>query len=186
MRSPQYLGAQLVGAALGIGLGFWGAQRTRFLMAGERLYYVPHTYTGIAVSLLFVGRLEPRKGVMVLLKAYRRLCVAGLPVRLLIAGGGAEEATLRRFVTENRLPGVDFLGVFDDADAPALYASCDIFCAPSIYGESFGVVLAEALGVRKSQVELVRGTTSRQKHFLIRDITPDDLAARLAGVLGSV
>jgi hypothetical protein len=57
LRSTQYLGAQLAGAALGIGMGFWGAQRTRFLMAGERLYYVPHTYTGIAVSLLFVGRL---------------------------------------------------------------------------------------------------------------------------------
>ena len=35
----------------------WGAQRTRFLMVGERLHYVPHTYTGIAVSLLFLGRL---------------------------------------------------------------------------------------------------------------------------------
>jgi hypothetical protein len=60
LRSPQYLGAELAGAALGIGLGFWGAQRTRFLMVGEQLYYVPHTYTGIAVSLLFLGRLVYR------------------------------------------------------------------------------------------------------------------------------
>jgi hypothetical protein len=57
LRSQQYLGAEIVGAALGIGLGVWAAQRTRFLMVGERLHYVPHTYTGIAVSLLFVGRL---------------------------------------------------------------------------------------------------------------------------------
>src|SRR5580658_6972127 len=56
LRSQQYLGAEIVGAALGIGLGIWGAQRTRFLMYGERLHYVPHTYTGIAVSLLFLGR----------------------------------------------------------------------------------------------------------------------------------
>jgi hypothetical protein len=60
LRSAQYLGAECAGAALGIGLGIWGAQRTRFLMAGERLYYVPHTYTGIAVSLLFVARLVYR------------------------------------------------------------------------------------------------------------------------------
>jgi hypothetical protein len=60
LRSQQFLSAELVGAALGIGLGIWGAQRTRFLMVGERLHYVPHTYTGIAVSLLFVGRLVYR------------------------------------------------------------------------------------------------------------------------------
>jgi hypothetical protein len=60
LRSQQYLGAEIVGAALGIGLGIWGAQRTRFLMVGERLHYVPHTYTGIAVSLLFLGRLVYR------------------------------------------------------------------------------------------------------------------------------
>jgi len=60
LRSQQYLGAEIVGAALGIGLGIWGAQRTRFVMVGERLHYVPHTYTGIAVSLLFLGRLVYR------------------------------------------------------------------------------------------------------------------------------
>jgi hypothetical protein len=57
LRSAQYLWAELAGAALGIGLGAWGAGRTGFLMYRERLHYVPHTYTGIAVSLLFLGRL---------------------------------------------------------------------------------------------------------------------------------
>jgi len=57
LRSTQFLTAELAGAALGVGLGLWGAERTRFLMYGERLHYVPHTYTGIAVSLLFLGRL---------------------------------------------------------------------------------------------------------------------------------
>jgi hypothetical protein len=56
-RSVQFLTAELVGAALGIALGLWGAKRTRFMKDGERLYYIPHTYTGIAVSLLFLGRL---------------------------------------------------------------------------------------------------------------------------------
>jgi hypothetical protein len=60
LRSAQYLAAELTGAALGLGLGVWGARRTRFLMRGGRLHYVPHTYTGIAVSLLFLGRLAFR------------------------------------------------------------------------------------------------------------------------------
>jgi hypothetical protein len=60
LRSAQYLSAEIAGAALGIALGIWGAQRTRFMMYGGRLHYVPHTYTGIAVSLLFLGRLAFR------------------------------------------------------------------------------------------------------------------------------
>ncbi len=57
LRSAQFLSAELIGAALGIGMAFWGAERTRFQMHEGRLHYVPHTYTGIAVSLLFLGRL---------------------------------------------------------------------------------------------------------------------------------
>jgi hypothetical protein len=57
LRSGQFLWAELVGAVLGVGLASWGAPRTRFQMYQERLHYVPHTYTGIVVSLLFLGRL---------------------------------------------------------------------------------------------------------------------------------
>ena len=60
LRSSQFLASELVGAAFGLGLGVWGAQQTRFLMFGGRMHYVPHTYTGIAVSLLFLGRLAFR------------------------------------------------------------------------------------------------------------------------------
>ena len=107
---------------------------------------------GARITLLFVGRLEPRKGVLVLLKAYRRLCEDGLPVRLGIAGAGSEEAMLRRYAARHRLQDVSFLGQFPDADAPALYAACDIACAPSPYGESFGIVIAEAMAAGKPVV----------------------------------
>src|SRR5260370_29077025 len=60
LRSAQYLWAELAGAALGVGLGVWGAERTRFMMYGGRLHYVPHTYTGVAISLLFLGPLAFR------------------------------------------------------------------------------------------------------------------------------
>ena len=107
---------------------------------------------GAKVTLLFVGRLEPRKGVMVLLRAYRRLCRDGLPVRLLIAGSGSEETALRAYVGRHGLPDVSFLGQFADDEAPGLYAACDIACAPSPYGESFGIVIAEAMAAGKPVV----------------------------------
>jgi len=107
---------------------------------------------GGKIALLFVGRLEPRKGVNILLKAYRRLCADGLPVSLAIAGVGSEDAALRGYVDRHRLPDVSFLGRFDDAQASALYGACDIFCAPSPYGESFGIVIAEAMAAGKPVV----------------------------------
>jgi hypothetical protein len=60
LRSVQFLAAEFSGAVFGLGLGIWGAQRTRFVMHDGQMHYVPHTYTGIAVSLLFVGRLAYR------------------------------------------------------------------------------------------------------------------------------
>src|ERR1700722_13514720 len=49
LRSAEFLTAVLGALVLGVGLGVWGARRTRFLNSGDRLHYVPHTYTGIAV-----------------------------------------------------------------------------------------------------------------------------------------
>jgi hypothetical protein len=66
LRSAAFAGAALSGMAVGVLLALWGASRTRFERAGARLYYVPHTYTGIAVSLLVVGRVSFR-----LLQAYQ-------------------------------------------------------------------------------------------------------------------
>jgi hypothetical protein len=54
--STEFLSAVLAGVAAGVALALWGAARTRFLKIDQQLYYVPHTYTGIAVSLLFLGR----------------------------------------------------------------------------------------------------------------------------------
>lgn len=97
------------------------------------------------VNILFLGRLEPRKGAAILLAAYRRLCADDLPVRLLIAGDGDLAPMLRAEVAKRDLPRVEFIGRFPDADAPRWYATGDIFCAPSMYGESFGIVLTEAM-----------------------------------------
>jgi phosphatidylinositol alpha-mannosyltransferase len=112
----------------------------------------PHRVEGEPLTILFVGRLEPRKGVGLLLEAFRRLSQDGVGARLVIAGEGAEEPALRRYAAEHGLDDVVFAGRFEDADAPAIYAACDVVCAPSPYGESFGIVIAEAMASGKPVV----------------------------------
>lgn len=60
LKSVQFFGAEVAGLVAGIALALWGASRTRYRSEGDQLYYVPHTYTGIVVSLLFIGRLAYR------------------------------------------------------------------------------------------------------------------------------
>lgn len=60
LNPAAFLGAMIAGGAAGAALGVWGANHTRFEYFRGVLNYVPHTYTGIAVSLLFLGRLAYR------------------------------------------------------------------------------------------------------------------------------
>jgi hypothetical protein len=60
LRSTGFLAGEAAGAVLGAAFALWGAKRTRFLVQNAQLYYVPHTYAGIAVSLLVVGRIAYR------------------------------------------------------------------------------------------------------------------------------
>jgi hypothetical protein len=57
VSAQNFVVPELVGVGLGAALALWGASRTRFETADGRRYYIPHTYVGIAVTLLFVGRL---------------------------------------------------------------------------------------------------------------------------------
>jgi hypothetical protein len=60
LRDGGYSMAGLTGTAAGIALALWGASRTRFVRDGERLFYIPHSYTGLAVSALVFGRIVYR------------------------------------------------------------------------------------------------------------------------------
>lgn len=60
LHSRMFCAAELLGMTSGIALGVWGSTRTRFQTIDGRLHYVPHTLTGVAVSLLLVGRLAYR------------------------------------------------------------------------------------------------------------------------------
>ncbi|HEX6290008.1 MAG TPA: glycosyltransferase family 4 protein [Herpetosiphonaceae bacterium] len=97
------------------------------------------------VNLLYLGRLEQRKGVAHLVRAFARLQRQYPNLRLVIGGDGPERATLGRLVQEHALERVVFLGYVPSADLPRLFASADLFCAPATYAESFGIVLIEAM-----------------------------------------
>lgn len=97
------------------------------------------------INLLFVGRLDKRKGIEYLLKAYQRLSRVEPRVRLIIIGDGPEKKKARDFVKKENLKEVKFVGYVSSQDLPSYYATADIFCSPATHGESLGVVLLEAM-----------------------------------------
>lgn len=96
-------------------------------------------------TILFVGRLEKRKGVKYLLKAFAELNSRMHNVELVIAGDGTDREKLEEQAAELQLRNVKFLGYVDDDTKKKLFAEADLFCAPAIFGESFGIVLLEAM-----------------------------------------
>ncbi len=96
-------------------------------------------------TLLFVGRLEQRKGLPVLLEAYQQLRRRRGDIRLVVVGDGELRWTYERWVELEKVPDVLFTGHVDGRLLPRCYTSADIFCSPATGGESFGIVLLEAM-----------------------------------------
>ncbi|GGR86396.1 MULTISPECIES: glycosyltransferase family 4 protein [Streptomyces] len=93
----------------------------------------------------FIGRIdEPRKGLPVLMRALPRILAARPETRLLVAGRGDEEAAVADLPEELR-PRVEFLGMISDQDKARLLRSVDLYVAPNTGGESFGIILVEAM-----------------------------------------
>lgn len=100
---------------------------------------------GRTLNILFVGRLEERKGLIHLLKAYHRLRKRRVDARLLVVGAGPKLREYKRFVGLRGIRDVEFLGRVSDEEKVRYFASADIYCAPNTGQESFGIVLLEAM-----------------------------------------
>lgn len=98
-------------------------------------------------QLLFLGRLEPRKGVMHALQAFRRLKMTYLNLKLVIAGDGDDRKLVEEYISEYDLRDVELKGFVDEGTKYALLQESDIYLAPALYGESFGIVLLEAMSI---------------------------------------
>jgi phosphatidyl-myo-inositol alpha-mannosyltransferase len=96
-----------------------------------------------ALRLLFVGRAEERKGLPVLLSAFQAL-VEHVPTRLTIVGADPEEIS-RRVSDPDLMSHIDVLGKVSDSILWRQLGEADVLCAPSLAGESFGMVLIEAM-----------------------------------------
>ncbi|MAF86037.1 MAG: glycosyl transferase family 1 [Dehalococcoidales bacterium] len=102
------------------------------------------------LNILFVGRLEKRKGANYLLKAYKQVKEKIPDSRLLIVGPGTRlRHKYERQVKRNGLKDVVFTGHVSYEDLPRYYKTADIFCAPATGSESFGIILLEAMAIGK-------------------------------------
>jgi len=104
------------------------------------------------IYILFVGRLELRKGTKYLIQAFNIIGKKYPETRLIIAGDGPLRKSLEKMVDAGVADRVHFLGFVSSHQLPALYRTCDIFVSPAIGGESFGIVLLEAMASGKPAV----------------------------------
>ena len=98
-------------------------------------------------TILFIGRLEKRKGLRCLLSAYAIVQEAMPDVRLVLAGEGPDRSKLEMQAEQLNLKNVEFKGFVDEPTKMELLSEADVFCSPALYGESFGIVLLEAMAM---------------------------------------
>nr|WP_206325541.1 MULTISPECIES: glycosyltransferase family 4 protein [unclassified Streptomyces] len=127
----EHLGGDAVVIPNGVDVDFFAGAEPKAEWQGE--------------TLGFIGRIdEPRKGLPVLIKALPRILTERPGARLLVAGRGDEEEAVATLPPEMRSR-VEFLGMVSDEDKARLLRSVDVYVAPNTGGESFGIILVEAL-----------------------------------------
>ena len=135
-----------------------------------------------APTIFFVGRHEPRKGLAVLIEAVRQMPI---DLRLWVGGEGEETGRLREQTADDSR--IEWLGVISEYEKAARLRGAQVFCAPSCHGESFGVVLLEAMAAETpivaSDIPGYRRVARPDADALL--VEPDDPAA-LAGALTRV
>jgi len=145
--------------------------------------------SGPGPVVLFVGRLDRRKGLLTLIDAIKGLRATVPGCRLVVAGEGPQRRSAEVRANELGLAeAVTFVGRVADEDLPGFYAGADVYCSPALGGEALGIVLLEAMAsgtpVVASDIPGYDETVRRDVDGLL--VAPGDshaLAAALADVL---
>ncbi|HEU4514374.1 MAG TPA: glycosyltransferase family 4 protein [Nocardioidaceae bacterium] len=150
---------------------------------------VREDWRGQGPTLAFVGRIdEPRKGLALLLEAYPAVAADHPGLRLLVVGGGDANAARRR-LPPGLADSVTFLGRASDEEKASALRTADLYVAPNTGGESFGIVLIEAMAagtpVLASDIPAFRrvlGDGAYGTNFRNEDVA--DLTAKALVLLG--
>ena len=140
------------------------------------------------LNILFVGRLEKRKGLNYLIGAYARIKRETPNSRLIIVGPGTRWSNkYEQIVKRSGLPDVVFAGYVSYAELPRYYKTADIVCFPATGRESFGIVLLEAMAIGKPIVaSSIDGYASLMNHGVQGLLVPPKDEERLAQALLSL
>jgi phosphatidylinositol alpha-mannosyltransferase len=161
-----------------------GIDVDRFRGGGRR----PASMADGRLHVLVVGRLEPRKGIEHLIDAMALVARQEPSARLVLVGDGPSGDRLRRRAEAAHLDAV-FTGRVGDADLASYYRAADVVAAPATGGESFGIVLLEALAAGRPVVAtdidgfraLVAGTGDHVR--LVPPANPPALADAIVALL---
>jgi phosphatidyl-myo-inositol alpha-mannosyltransferase len=143
-------------------------------------------------TVLFVGRLEKRKGLRFLLRAWPSVLERHPRARLVVVGKGRPLEGYRRFAARQGWSPTDvvFAGYVATEDLPRYYQRCDVFCAPNTGQESFGIVLLEAMAagapIVASNIPGYRDVVTHGEQGLLAEAQdPEAIAAAIGQLLDS-
>ncbi len=152
---------------------------------------IPELMRGPDPVVLFVGRLDERKGLPILVRAFRLVADQVSDARLVVVGSGPLEGQCRRLASQLGIADrVFFAGRVSVADLPGYYVNCTVFCSPALGGEAMGIVLIEAMAAGRPVVasaiagydEVIRDGVDG---CLVSAGDPEALAATLTELLKS-
>jgi phosphatidylinositol alpha-mannosyltransferase len=143
--------------------------------------------TAARPTIAFLGRMEEsRKGMPVLAQALPHILAEIPGVRVLIAGPGDPDS-IRKEMTKQAAMACEFLGPVSDQDKASLLASVDVYVAPNTGGESFGIILIEAMSARATVLASDLPAFARVLRAgagqMFRNGDPVDLAQSVVGLL---
>lgn len=112
-----------------------------------RKYKLDEKISRDPATVLFLGRIEKRKGLKYLIDAFELVLKEMPEAKLLVAGDGQMKKSMISYAEDRGIGNIKFLDFVDDQEKIRLMKTCTIYCSPAIYGESFGIVLLEAMAL---------------------------------------